>query len=431
MTERLVFGDLVGLVEPRPLSPDEDGWLAALVAEVDAADFQVSLGRSCAADRPEPILQRRLDGSWQAGRYIGELRRDGRVLEIRPRLDIATIAAWAGAVLNVRIVPRAAHQHGTSVLIAELLAATWRAAVVEATRHGLPGLREPRQSQAPYVRGRLDVSKTLRLRAARRPQVASVEHPKIFDNPVSRVLVLADRALDRRLDRRDWRGARVAEVMPRLRGAAGSRPALPSRRELDRVRYTPMTLPYKRAAELSWQIARNRGLRASATAERTEGVLIDVAELWELFLVHCAKRAFGARTVTHGTHLRETGSLLQSTTDSSATLGRLYPDIVIGSPDRPAAIVDAKYKPLDEPRGVDREDLYQLTSYLSARPATPPPLGMLAFTTFPGQTEFARAESKGPWQLPAGNAVHFERLPVVEDECVKALRALPLPGVNR
>ena len=110
-------------------------------------------------------------------------------------------------------------------LIAELIAATWRSAVVEATRHGLPGLREPRELQTPYARGRLDISKTLRLRAARRPQVSSIHRPKVVDNPVSRVLVLADRVLDRRLGRSDWRGTRLAEVMPRLRGAVGDRPA--------------------------------------------------------------------------------------------------------------------------------------------------------------------------------------------------------------
>jgi 5-methylcytosine-specific restriction enzyme subunit McrC len=220
--------------------------------------------------------------------------------------------------------------------------------------------------------------------------------------------------------------------MPRLRGAVGTRPTLPSRRELDRVRYTPMTLPYKRAAELSWQIARNRGLRAAATAERAEGVLIDVAELWELFLVHCAKRAFGARAVTHGTRLRDTGSLLRSTTHPTATLGRLYPDIVIGPSDQPAAIIDAKYKPLVDPRGVDREDLYQLTSYLTAQPALSPPVGMLAFTTFSGQNSFARAEKQGPWRLPTGNLVRFERLPVEEAECVSAFAALlPQAGAAR
>jgi 5-methylcytosine-specific restriction enzyme subunit McrC len=427
MADRLTFGDLVGLIDPdRSLTGDENEWLGALVEEVKAPQFTVRVGRSCVAALTEPILQRQVDGSWRAGRYIGEIRREGRVLEIRPRLGVATIASWAGAVLNVRVVPRAAEQYGTSALIAELIAATWCSALAEAMRHGPPGLREPREHQGPYVRGRLDLSKTLRQRAAGQPHVTSIERPRVADNPVSRAVVLADRVLDRRLGRDDWRGARVAEMMPRLREAVGPRPTLPSRRELDHVRYTPMTLPYKRAAELSWQIARKRGLRAASTAEKTDGVLIDVAELWELFLVHCAKRALGAYAVTHGTRLREGGSLLRSMSHPGSVYGRLYPDLVVGPLDRPAAIIDAKYKPLADPRGVDREDLYQLASYLTAHITYPPPLGMLAFTSFPDQLQISYAQERGPWRLPTGNEVRFERLPVTETECVCAFEELAL-----
>lgn len=193
---------------------------------------------------------------------------------------------------------------------------------------------------------------------------------------------------------------------------------------LDQVRYTPITLPYKRAAELSWQIARSRGLRASATAENATGVLLDVAELWELFLVHCARRAFGASAVTHGTHLRRAGHLLESVSDSKQTLGRLYPDILIGPPAAPVAVIDAKYKPLADPRGVDREDLYQLTSYLTAYRRPQPPHGVLGYTRFPDDTRGSRAQAYGPWRLPTGSRVDFCQLPVSENECVSALRAL-------
>ena len=41
MAERLVFGDLVGLIEPdRSLTIDEDHWLTTLAADVDATDLR-------------------------------------------------------------------------------------------------------------------------------------------------------------------------------------------------------------------------------------------------------------------------------------------------------------------------------------------------------------------------------------------------------
>ena len=112
-----------------------------------------------------------------------------------------------------------------------------------------------------------------------------------------------------------------------------------------------------------------------------------------------------------------------------ATLGRLYPDIIIGPVNRPIAIIDAKYKPLADPRGVDREDLYQLNAYLAAYTTGPhTPVGALAFVHFPEQLAGAFAESRGPWRTEGGNQVKFVKMPVTETECVEALTTLVSVG---
>lgn len=418
----LTFADLV--VADRPPSAEEAAWLAELAADVAPSRVTARLGRSCASEEPGPIVSCDPAGQWRAGRYVGELYQGGRVIEIRPRLGIETIAHWAGAALNLRITPRSGALTGSQALIAEFLAAIWRAELVNAARHGLPGLRTTRNHVAEVAKGRLDVAHTLRLRAAGRPHVASVSRPKNVDNPITRTIVVADRALDGLVGRRDWRGDRVEEIMPRLRSASGSRPKLPSRRELADVTYTPITLPYKRVAELSYQVAKHRGLRSQATDDSADGLLIDVAELWELFLLHCARRAFGPANVTHGTSLMQGRPLLRGERHPDAGLGRLYPDIVIGPVDHPVAIIDAKYKPLADPRGVDREDLYQLNAYLTAHTGEPLALGALAYVHFPWQGAAAYAETHGPWRTEFGHQAVFTRLPVKEDECVEALRAL-------
>lgn len=422
MIEPLVFRDLSRL--DREPTSEEQRWLTLLARDTDPRNFTVSLGRAIAASDPQPIVQQDADGRWRAGRYVGELYRDGRTIEILPRLGIGTIAAWAGTALNVHIVPRSAEHTKAATLIAELLAATWRSALADAARHGPPGLRETRHQVSEHAKGRLDIHRTLVLRSARRAHLASISKPKNVDNPVTRAIVLADRILDRRIQRRGWRGERVEEIIPHLRAAVGNRPAMPTRQELDNIRYTPITLPYKRVADLSWRIARHRGLRSRATAEKADGMLIDVAELWELFLLHCAKRAFGASEVTHGTRLRETRPLLYSLSKPTATLGRLYPDLVIGAVEKPRAIIDAKYKPLSDPRGVDRDDLYQLNAYLAVHTASPLPHGTLAYVRFPEQRAISSAELNGPWQTAQGHRVHFERLPITEPECIEALRRL-------
>src|SRR5699024_4536739 len=134
---------------------------------------------------------------------------------------------------------------------------------------------------------------------------------------------------------------------------------------LSRVRYTPITLKWKAAAELSHRIASNRLLKHTSMSSATYGLLIDVAELWERFVLHCAAKAVLA-TVVHGTADNLMQHLLQSESVPTRGMGRLYPDILIGpSSDHTTAraVIDAKYKPLVDPRGVDREDLYQLHAY--------------------------------------------------------------------
>ena len=137
--ERLTFPDLAPA--DRDLTAEEHAWLGALARDTDPTLFTVNLGPSAAADDSGPVVACDQYGTWRAGRYIGELYRDGRVIEIRPRLGIETIAHWAGAAMNVRITPRSGEHTGSQMLIAELLAAAWRSALVDA---GYDSLKRPR-----------------------------------------------------------------------------------------------------------------------------------------------------------------------------------------------------------------------------------------------------------------------------------------------
>lgn len=431
MTRTIVFEDLGGRIDnqsgkatSKPLSKADDRWLTALVAEVDAAayTFPLSPQRGSHRDENQPLLTRQQDGTWRAGRFIGEIRRDDRILEIRPRLSFPIITAWASAALNLTLVPQSAGRSGISYMIAEMQAATWRRALTNASRHGLPGLRAELHHRGPMVRGHLDVKGTIGLRARRSPDLASVSKPKVVDNPVTRAIVLADRVLDRKLHRKGWRGTRLDELIPHLRAATGPRPALPNRRELDSVRYTPITQQYRAAADLSWLIAKYRAPGGDASSDTHDGVLLDVAELWELFLLQCLRRAVPNRTVVHGT-TNDATALLTSSLDPTKSMGKLYPDFVIRDNGNSSHILDAKYKRLQDPFPVVREDLYQLTTYLSGfGNETERSVGMLLYPQL--DTAPSTAETLGPWQIAGGARIHFARLPVDESACVKALTAM-------
>jgi 5-methylcytosine-specific restriction enzyme subunit McrC len=246
----------------------------------------------------------------------------------------------------------------------------------------------------------LDINPTLRLLGEGRQHVASVTYDRSLDHPVTRALVRAERALAERLtDTAEWRTERVRQVLPHLRAAVGSRPKLPTTFELERVRYTPITLPFKQAALLSHRIASRLGYSATDEAGTADGILVDVAELWELFVLNCARRAIPAGLrIEHGTTLGRRDYLLRSE-QGDRGMGRLKPDVLVVRGDRAVAVIDAKYKRLafspQRPSGVDTADLYQLAAYASRY--EPEQVAALVYPR-DGEGEPARAEALSPWR---------------------------------
>jgi hypothetical protein len=134
--------------------------------------------------------------------------------------------------------------------------------------------------------------------------------------------------------------------------------------------------------------------------------------------------------VEHGTVSDdETTWLLSSTVDAGAGLGRLKSDVLVhGQGGTVPVVADAKYKRLENKwperrQGVDRGDLYQLTSYLARYSPHGESLGLLIYPQGlePG---YSTAEAKGPWHLEGGGEVRFLRLSGTIGEAVSELRSI-------
>ncbi|WP_409529210.1 5-methylcytosine restriction system specificity protein McrC [Rhodococcus erythropolis] len=260
-------------------------------------------------------------------------------------MDVETIMSSISTILNVQVLPRtAARSTDTTSAVTQLLAALWRASVLTAGQHALPRAGEKVSSHGLAVRGRLDIAATARRRATGHRELVSARVVRTYDNAPARAVVLADRYFDQRLVGANWRGARLDEQLAALRTATGTRPQIPTLHEIRTARYSPITIKWRRAAELSWRILNRDPLGGAADSESTHGILIDVAELWELFVLHCVGLATD-QVVRHGTTTRTAGHLARSAVDPHRTMGRLYPDVVVGE-DPITAVIDAKYKRL-------------------------------------------------------------------------------------
>jgi 5-methylcytosine-specific restriction enzyme subunit McrC len=214
-----------------------------------------------------------------------------------------------------------------------------------------------------------------------------------------------------------WLPARAQELLPRLQAVTGSRPPLPSRLELQRVRYSPITAAFRPLAELSHQIGSRRGLSSDASPDGScQGVLLDIAELWERYVLGVLRSAAADVEVRHGTFDDSASKALFTSASDGTLLGRLRPDAVLMRRHRVVGIVDAKYKRLwpsaNAPHGPQRDDLYQLAAYVMRYGQDDKRVwGALVYPTDPDSVGAPPAEARGPWYLGGDRRVFFLTIP--------------------
>lgn len=424
-----------------PLTPQpneaEAKWLRKLATNVAASDFVVPI--SSDRDEDEPVVYSSWDGTWWAGRYVGSISFEGHSLNIEPRFGMAALRNWLFEAASVVLTETPGKLREDESFIAQLLASVWAHGFVDAARHGLPALRREVSTRGTTLRGRLDVSASLRLIAGGSGQVVSIRSERSLDHAASDAIVAAYEVLRRWLGVPDemWLPERARELLTHLTYVTGSRPRVPTKAELDRIRYTPITAGFAPIAELSRQIANRRGLVADidATGE-TKGVLLDVAELWEMYVLSVLRKASTPLTVAHGTREKLTTKKLLYSDISGQAMSTLIPDAILFAGPVIRGVVDAKYKSLhpssNSPYGPQREDLYQMAAYLGRFKA---PIGMttwglLAYPFDPLMPVTPHAEQNSPWSLEDGKRITFATLPHYPPDAVEKLRGLLIQVVR-
>lgn len=426
---KLVARDCSPLV-PQP-GVAEASWLRRLAANVRASDLVVPVAGE--RDEDEPVVYCAWDGTWWAGRYVGTLSFEGHSLTIMPRFGLATLRNWLFEATSVVLTNAPGKLRDDEFFIAQLLASVWAHGFIEAARHGLPALRRDVATQGTTIRGRLDVAASLRLLAAGGSQVVSIRSERSLDHAASEAIIAAYVVLRRWLGVPDeqWMPARGRELILHLMSVTGARPRVPTKVELDRIRYTPITAGFAPIAELSRQIANRKGLAADIDASgETRGILLDVAELWEMYVLSVLRKAAAPLTVTHGTREKTATKKLLQSDISGQSLGTLIPDAILHAGGKTRGVVDAKYKSLHPsagaPNGPQREDLYQIAAYLSrfAPPDGSVSWGVLTYPEDAARSSAPQAEQLSPWSLDAGKKVLFTSLPHDASDAVIKLRSL-------
>lgn len=135
--------------------------------------------------------------------------------------------------------------------------------------------------------------------------------------------------------------------------------------EIDDVKYTRLNASYKPVMKLSRTILANHKAESSTENGSNSDVsyLIDIAELWEMYLLKLLKNNLPAKYHVYSPNTKFGDSLLER------NMREIRPDIIIEKNDKVVMIIDAKYKNYlqfgkSSVFGVSREDVYQMTTYL-------------------------------------------------------------------
>jgi 5-methylcytosine-specific restriction enzyme subunit McrC len=402
---------------PIPISKrEDDDWLRKLVLAAKPPSMLLRLGHQIDEPDEEPIASfDATTGTWWAGRYIGEVQLEGRTLRLEPRFGMPALMRWLTAIWGVRLVDSKGNYEQQRIWLWLVIAHLWAGRLVAAAKHGLPFRRVETAHYGLALRGRLLSRETALLRAVGDDRLASITRARVIDPVIGGILLGAFErlraALGSRGEKNYWLPERGRTVVEDLQAALGARAGVTTG-DNPTVRYSPMTENYKPAVDLSLSILARRPHMSSSGGERKAfGVLLDMAEIWELYVAKLLQISLPGLRVNHtGRAAEHIRSLLIADGDE---FGALRPDIIISDHQGHCrAIADAKYKTTRinsfNRTGVITDDLYQLTAYLSG--FGDPASRLDGFLIYPTDAEgqvARRLAPKNPWKIASASKRHL------------------------
>ena len=397
------------------LTREQEIWLRKLVSETRTASMLLRLGPSTddAGQDDDPLaVFDSASGRWWAGRYVGEVQFEGITLRMEPRFGMPALMRWLSTVWGVRLVESKGSQRQQRIWLWLVIAHLWVGRLVAAAKHGLPARRVDTVHRGHALRGRLLARRTAVARRTGDDCLMSVTRNRVVDVKIGSILLAAFERLDRALkeygESRGWLPERARTLVEELSSALSGRDRRMQKGIRPTIRYSPITESYRPIVDLSLSILEHKPLLpASAGDRKAFGIVLDVAEIWELYVAKLLQTALPAFRVSHTGRSQHHFQWLLSSSMDGDKLGSLRPDIIVSDVrERCLAIVDAKYKTtrinVMNRTGVVTEDLYQLAAYLSAFGESDSRVdGFLVYPEEEGGQVSERLAPRNPWGLCA------------------------------
>jgi McrBC 5-methylcytosine restriction system component len=324
-------------------------------------------------------FERDESGAWRASRWIGTFHHEGVDYTIIPRIGVKLFARIAVEAVSVALLPEGAGPNRSKLHgLLDLLPLVWCLALRRArSRQGIPRLYvERRAVDRVSLRGRLDLPRQLTENRFAQQHLACIWSELTFDNPITRmILITIDHLARARSFPFGGQGGNFARELEELRTQLllhGTRryADLPE----ERISWSRANDRYRIVHDFGRAIVRRRRSDSAPTAG--DAVLLDSAEIWELFLfrrLQAVIRKNRLKLRIEWPRERRTAPRMLLEWQGRRTRA-LIPDIVVTESDGGGrtAILDAKYRAFAAPDAdhsvADQMALYAMTADASAQP---------------------------------------------------------------
>lgn len=294
--------------------------------------------------------------------YIGSFSYNDARIVIQPRFGAEVFNYLVGYATNLYLPLSASDIEKSNENSYWLIALLWCSMLDKALTKGqIPRSYIRETKNIKHYRGRLDISSHIRANLVDASRFYC-NYPKMTsDNTINRTVryvmrILYDKSLGAII-------GKFADYDKRL-ASLGVQACEVSVRDIDSIIYNKLNIAYFELMQLSKHIIGNNLIQSSSKSNQLGiSYFIDIAELWEMYLLKLLQRKLPEYHV-YSPNINTSEYLLKE------KMREIRPDVIIEKGDRVLMIVDAKYKAYRQfgkyagENMVQREDLYQMTSYL-------------------------------------------------------------------
>lgn len=376
----------------------------------------------------EPIVYCDHFGNWWTGRFIGSLHYEGVSIEIHPRFGLKFVADNIPLNNFIPVETNASFSSGEK-FIHLLQAMLWLNLLAKAAKHTVPAVKINKAHTSAISRGRIDVQRTIKARIKDPSKIASISSHKEINNPITTTVVLAYFEIQRWFPKHNllnWLPETIGLRLQQMIDATPRHSPIPKTRDIKGARLGSIAKAYIPLTRVSLDILKNKGISEKSDDNKSSTLLVDVAELWEIYILSVLREALINIDVLHGT--REGDKFLLTDKSGKYQLGKLLPDYIFNINGNTASIGDAKYKRLGDAPWMSpkRDDLYQMTAYLSRYSSCEE-----GNFYYPDWGDDCTITDNNPWLLASGQRINFIKVPIDKSVAVSYIRQFYGESIHR